>query len=529
MLHRGLVLLLALSFSFCANAGSTRFPFRGLDATLYAWGVPTDGSMSRSLDRPLRIAVLDKTFLGYEDELGKTLPKRTQYFEGPVEIATVDPSAHGLRMAQMLSFIATQKMKTPSWIELRLYRVAGFTNFKAAIDSVIDWQADLVLHSEVWEVGGNSDGKGFINQAVSRATQAGILWVNAAGNFEGQAYQGPIEFDADKNVLLPNKNNRLTLLCRAPQGRRCSLRALLTWNSFHESSDEGTNTDLNFELLDRKGQVRGEGRLKQVRTQAEAPAGASKYPRESFATEIESGRYEFQVKAVSSKFSARDAFRLSVAGEFLELPEQTPGETLMNPADHPDVITVGAFDSEKSSLSRLLGKPEIWAPSSVVFEDGAEYLGSSNSAALVAGLIALKKMRQPEIGRQELLESALRFDWQHGSPLRVSVADGTTTCFPKINSSRAPSWVRPLLSLGGQWVQTSEGPKVMMPYDPLVLHPWLRRTVDVDRVMWTPEGWKIQPRWAPTNEDSVEVFQVLADATLCQLPFLPSGRIPVWQ
>jgi hypothetical protein len=258
-------------------------------------------------------------------------------------------------------------------------------------------------------------------------------------------------------------------------------------------------------------------RLRQTTRPGPAPAGFSKFPREAFNAELESGEYFFRVSAVSNRFRPDQFFRLWVNGDFVEMPFRIPGETLLNPADNRDVITVGALDSDRSSISLRLGKPDLWAPSSVTLTDGREFRGSSNAAALVAGLLTLRKMVQPSLTRKEIVEHALVWDWDQGSELRTSLTGGSGPCFPEMESA-SPEWLRPLLSFGGKLVATSEGPKLMLPFDPIRIAPTVARAHTLDRILWTPNGWNILSRMIPVPPSALEVFQVPADARLAEGP-----------
>src|SRR5438105_2253174 len=86
-----------------ALAGSGSSPFRNLNALKNSLGFNRYYSQSPSQQRPLKIAVLDKGFTGYEKEIGKTLPKNTKFFAGPVENPADLKVEHGLKMAQILT------------------------------------------------------------------------------------------------------------------------------------------------------------------------------------------------------------------------------------------------------------------------------------------------------------------------------------------------------------------------------------------------------------------------------------------
>lgn len=362
--------------------------------------------------RTVKIAVLDKGFQGWKEQLGISLPESTSFVAGPVApAADAVETPHGRLMAEILTSLlwgapSTGKYKVAPPFELTLYNVAGYTNFKAAVDDLISRKFDIVLYSEVWELGGNSDGKGFINKEVSRAIDAGVLWINAAGNFSGRTYNGGIQIGADDWLKLPDQNSAIAINCRPTNGaENCPLRLVLTWNDFKSDTELGTDKDLDLVLMDDLLNVKMVSQLKQTSAAGEAQAGESKYPREALSIEIPKGKYFVKVKARSKEWKSSDRIRITVDGDFLDMPKGEKNETLLNPADNVNAVTVGAWDSDRSSRSYKRMKPEILAPSSVKDQKGNEFRGSSNAAAIVAAAAVLLKSQYPAMNRSGFLRS----------------------------------------------------------------------------------------------------------------------------
>jgi hypothetical protein len=144
--------------------------------------------------RPVRIAILDNSFFGYQTEVGKRLPADTQYFPGVPSDADrfEDKSMHGLFMAILVHQIVL-KSGCQADYQLSLFNSNGLTKFTDAVNSVIRDGYDIVLYSQVWEYGGNGDSHGFINAIVDKALDTGILWINAAGNFGRSIRIAPVE------------------------------------------------------------------------------------------------------------------------------------------------------------------------------------------------------------------------------------------------------------------------------------------------------------------------------------------------
>lgn len=393
----------------------TQTPFKDFSETLKTLGFSAiHSSASPKALEPIKIAILDKGFSGLEDARGKTLPDDLIYHPGINEPET--QTDHGRVMAEIL-FQALSNMGRDERfypVELHLYNVYGFSNFKAAIDNVILRNIDVVLYSEVWEIGGNWDGKGFINQEVNRATNQGILWVNAAGNFAGRTYQASVSTQDDGWVDLPDSNNALIVECRPGLSQldedTCLLNATLSWNDFKDIDGIGTDKDLDFVLYDDMMNLIEKSTLDQVlEFGPEGGAGQTQYPREAIRVPLEKGTYFLKVKNRSENFTANDKFRISIDGKLINVPSGQTDESLLNPADNESVITVGASDSDLSSRSKKLGKPDVVAPSKIILQaDDTEFRGSSNSAALFAAGVGLYKMFVPSANKDMVLEQLTR-------------------------------------------------------------------------------------------------------------------------
>lgn len=514
-----LTLLFALAFFTPTHSWATQI--EGLSQKLQNLGFSkyaTNASLKK-----VKIAVLDKGFEGYQSELGKSLPVGTVYHSGPMSAPTEAQTTHGLRMAQILVQSLTLEGKSPQFEpELHLYNVFGFTNFQSAVDDLIQRKVDLVLYSEVWEFGSNFKGDGFINSEVNRATAAGVLWINAAGNFHLSTYNTSIKSNKDLFVILPNENQSLKVICPENPQNKCQWKIVLSWNDFKSNSELGTEKNLDLALTDDFLSIIQKSELRQSADPQEARPGYSKYPREIITAEVKPGTYFLRVKNRSENFRETDSLRITVDGDFVAMPSRSTTESLLNPADNSQVITVGAFDSDRSSVSHRLNKPELWTVSSL-FLDGVEYRGSSNSAALVAAGIALAKAINPKLTKDDLLKLVARGarDWNApGLPLaQLQFSFTGQGCFQEVNFPSLPKHLEAVLDRGGIFVQTNMGARIMVSYDPLILAPHLQRKLVHDVLLATPNGYRVIPRNAQTaGPEEVEVFQRPMELGLCRPP-----------
>lgn len=522
------VSLVVVSFfvSLAAFAGK---PFSNLDSLKSSLGF-SEYYEKANKGRKIKIAVLDKGFTGYEKEIGKTLPADTRYFAGPVATPADLKVEHGLRMAQILTAFMTDDMTADQWEpELTLYNVFGYTNFKTAIDDIIENKIDLVLYSEVWEYGGNFDGTGFINEQVTRATKNGVIWVNAAGNFGLTTYNSKIETLDESWVRLPDQNNALAIRCDAKKGKKCPLKIVLSWNDFKNDVNLGTNKDLDMALTDDMLNIKESSSLKQTTENADDKPGYSKYPREIIQAEVSAGTYYIRVKNRSKNFKDRDRLRITVDGENVTMPSHSTDETLLNPADNTTVITVGASDSDRSSTSRRLGKPDITAPSSIELSKGGEYRGSSNSAAIVAAGLGLLKSSKPKWSRKDLLERVTSGQGSGSGSNSGSISIGQglplqalgflptgRNCFEPA-MMEVPPYLYEAIRNGGDLVMTTASVRVIVPFDPIRLAPYLRRVQANDMIVALPQGgYGIFPRYGYVVPGAVEIFQTPQGTCLCR-------------
>ena len=376
----------------------------------------------------VKVAILDNGFAGYVPGKGM-LPASTELVEGPLRFPTT--SAHGLGMAQILWTMTGQLPEGPKFY---LVNTNGFTNFKAAIDFVIEKKVDIVLYSQVWLFGSNFDGKGFINEAVNKTTAAGIIWVNAAGNLGGHVHTG--KGTATGNTFrVKNKIDEN------------SFSVTLAWNNFGDREQDCAVKDLDLEVLDHSQKVIFSSRLVQS-GQAPDPKDPqdprSCYARESVAVNsLERGDYVVRVTSKGGRTSEADLYKVIINDErpeSLEFPDHSVGFEIMPPADNRSVITVGD-QSVLSSVGPTIDgriKPDFTVENSKVsFTNGNLTQGSSNAAAMVAGSLAVMKSLKPKLASKHILNFAQTLREQAGIPNGL------------ITPGQVPQWITKYIPEGG--------------------------------------------------------------------------------
>lgn len=399
------------------------------------------------LNRKLKVAVLDNGFNGYQEAIGTSLPQSTVYHAGAGTVAdTIEtPSYHGLLMAQILADVVKRGGQTADY-ELHLFNTFGYTKFADAVQTVIREKFDVVLYSQVWEYGGNSDGKGFINALVNQAVSNGILWVNAAGNFGRLTRLAPVDGKVsgeDEWVVFKKKNGKsaesVAIECKDQKKEPCKLRLVLSWNDFKDDPEAGTDKDLDLFLYDKNDKLVLSSERVQKLTKDVTNPQASLFPRELIETKINPGSYKVRVKVKSKNFSAsQDQLRVTVSGVNMELKEPSEGETLLPPADNPGVLVVGALDDPQTNVSKKLKRPDVYVKSLVRLKDGSAPFSTSNAAAMVAGVSVLQLASGTERTREAVLVELKKISRTPEADKAIAMA-----AQKKAMASKKPASLRP--------------------------------------------------------------------------------------
>jgi hypothetical protein len=327
---------------------------------------------------------------------------------------------HGRTMAQIVWAVTGFR---PGGPQFYLLNANGPTMLRRAIRYAIEQKVDLILFSGSFEGGGNGDGRGPINRAVADALAAGILWVNAAGNYGHCVYSGPVRI-GDGDYLRFRDGADGTVLRFRNRVDENTVTVTLTWNDYREQEDAGTDKDLDLYVEDPAGRLIGSSTKTQVPGDREPGADETRNPRERVVlTDLPANldfNYRIRVRARSHNFTWDDRVRVLVTSSresYVDPATNTPDEAvkffdatgkqeLYPPADNPLVLTVGD-SSPVSSVGPTADhrvKPDvILEDSRAFFSDGEVSSGSSNAAAYFAGVVALLKAAEPGLQTRHLL------------------------------------------------------------------------------------------------------------------------------
>lgn len=341
----------------------------------------------------MTIAVFDNGFDGLEESKGVRLPPDLVVEKAPANEPAITP--HGTKLAEVIWSLCTgSRLYSPDrpGPKLKLFNTNGYTNLTAAVEAVTTTEkVDIVLYSQVWEYGGNFDGRGFINALVNRVTSQGILWVNAAGNFGQSSWQGPVSFNEKGHVRLPFEQQSVRFTVSADA---TPVKLTLAWNDFTDLKTYRTSQDLDLHLEDSSRREIAASKLIQDGTHHTGDPAYSAYAREQLTTVLNKGTYYIRVTSTKPEgFNRLSRLRLAGDGAGLVFLDQTQEASIMVPADNTQVITVGASDVDFTSAGRVIGtnihKPEVLAPSILTFDNGETFAGSSSAAAVAAAVFAI--------------------------------------------------------------------------------------------------------------------------------------------
>ena len=338
-----------------------------------------------------KVAIVDLGFQGYEDLLGTELPDSVvaRSFRADGDI-TGGGEVHGTACAEIVHDIA------PS-TQLYLINFSTDVELGNAVDYLIDEGVDIVSHSIGWFNTGPGDGTGIICQIVDEAKEAGILWVNAAGNSATMHWEGSFVdiLEDDWHEFEPgiSEGNPIFTLEGFP------IVVTLRWDDWWQSDQ-----DYDLYLFDYSGEnVLASSTNLQTGTQT---------PTEELSYVAPYTGFYFI--AIKKENATRDVY-FELYTFYQELRYQVPESSLSQPADSPNALAVGATYWADDSLEYFSSqgptdgdnpkiKPDVTAPDGVSTSTyGAGYFyGTSASCPHVAGAAALLKSWNPTLSPDQI-------------------------------------------------------------------------------------------------------------------------------
>ena len=335
----------------------------------------------------VKVSVLDLGFLGYTNriaagELPTTVITRSFVGDGSELAFWGRPATpHGTACAEVIHDIAPDA-------QLYLVNFDDEAGWAAAVDWLLVQKVNVISFSGGWPLGGPGDGTGFLADKVRAVRDAGVLWVNAAGNAAQQHWMGewhdndPEGTDGWHNFGPTDGTNEITVT------DKLEIIIGLRWDDpwGHSANDY----DL-FLFRDNDGSLTEVARSEIVQDGDDEPLEVLIYVAPS------PGVYHVAI----SKQAGAVTRTLELFSYYQTFHYQTAASSLIVPADSPGSLTVGATYWQEDTLEQFSSqgptrdgraKPDLSAPDGVSVSTewyAGGFYGTSASAPHVAGAAAL--------------------------------------------------------------------------------------------------------------------------------------------
>ena len=330
----------------------------------------------------VKVGVLDLGFLGYTNRIAEgELPSEvtTKSFAGSGSESDLwghPATQHGTACAEVVHDMAPGA-------QLYLVNFGTEVEWADAVDWLLAQDVDAISFSVGWPVGGPGDGTGTLAEKVSDVRNAGVLWVNAAGNSARRHWMGEFNDPEDNwwhNFSGTDETNEVIVTAGLP------IIVGLRW----DDPWGGSSNDYDLFLY---------------RSNETSPVAISE--------DWQTGDGD-PVEFIYYAPPASDVYRVAILKQPDALPRtlelfsynhdfyyQTTASSLAIPADSPGSLTVGAtywqndvleyFSSQGPTRDGRI-KPDLAAPDGVSVRSewyASGFYGTSASAPHVAGGAAL--------------------------------------------------------------------------------------------------------------------------------------------
>lgn len=305
---------------------------------------------------------------------------------------------HGTQVAEIVHDMA------PGAI-LHLAKIGTEVDLAQAVDDLIAAGVDVIVHSVAWFGAAFYDGTGPLCDVAGTADQAGLAWVNAAGNSRLKHYLAAFtdnDGDLRHEFTAGQNHNTLTIAAGA------AVTLVLNWEAYPE-------TRIDYDLFLYDGDPAAGGAVVASSTNRQSGRGGQWYPvpYESIRYTATAGGTYYVVVRKASAAESHVRFTLFSLGP--DLAVRTTATSLVQPADCATVLGVAAtnlsdaadYFSSEGPTTDGRAKPEISGPNRVLTSLSASFAGTSAAAPHAAGALALLLEGNPGITPAQALSLLL--------------------------------------------------------------------------------------------------------------------------
>jgi len=366
-----------------------RLPLKPFPMTVTSEGVSKTGADTwhdvtayRTTEK-VKVCILDLGFKGYSGLLGTELPSSVTVRSFRADNDIEADQVHGAACAEIVHDMAPDA-------DLYLVNFGTEVEHHQAVNWIIDQGVKVISYSIGWYNAGDGKGTGPICDDVKKASDAGIIWCNSAGNEAENHWEGTFS-DSDSDGWMNFSGSDELLMTR---GYYCY--AWMNWDDWGTwlgTDYSGSNNDYDLYLYYYSG---GAWHFADSSTGSQ---NGNDWPAEFVGAYASAPLYwGLEIREYSAVRNCR--LEIFASGSFDPIEYNIPAGSISVPADSPYAVTVGATDCISDALHSYSSrgptqdgriKPDFTAPSGVTTQTYGyrDFYGTSASAPHMAGAFGL--------------------------------------------------------------------------------------------------------------------------------------------